>query len=227
MAALVERARAAGIPVHDASEASLRRLSKTEPPAEVLGPRGPGPGRLAGAGPRRARRRLAAGRHGLPGQHGLRDPHGGGLGRRRGLRRQRLRPRGDAARRRARRCAPTASCRCSGSPPRRSSASRARRDAAILALEDVGDAAPWEVDLTGPLLLVVGGERHGIPEAVLRRRGPGAAHSDARLHPVLQPAGRDGRASPWSGSASSARAPRLARRAASAAPGYSLIISAR
>ena len=37
----------------------------------------------------------------------------------------------------------------------------------ILALEDVGDAAPWDVDLTGPLLLVVGGERHGIPEAVL------------------------------------------------------------
>ena len=37
----------------------------------------------------------------------------------------------------------------------------------VLAIEDVGDAAPWEVDLTGPLLLLVGGERHGIaPELV-------------------------------------------------------------
>lgn len=37
----------------------------------------------------------------------------------------------------------------------------------VLAIEDVGDAAPWQVDLTGPLLLVVGGERHGIPPEVL------------------------------------------------------------
>jgi tRNA G18 (ribose-2'-O)-methylase SpoU len=37
----------------------------------------------------------------------------------------------------------------------------------VLAIEDVGDAAPWEVDLTGRLLLVVGGERHGIPPEAL------------------------------------------------------------
>jgi TrmH family RNA methyltransferase len=37
----------------------------------------------------------------------------------------------------------------------------------VLAVEDVGTAAPWEVDLTGPRLFVVGGERHGIPEPVL------------------------------------------------------------
>lgn len=36
------------------------------------------------------------------------------------------------------------------------------------AIEDVGDAAPWEVDLRVPVLLVVGGERHGIPDEVLR-----------------------------------------------------------
>jgi tRNA G18 (ribose-2'-O)-methylase SpoU len=39
----------------------------------------------------------------------------------------------------------------------------------VLAVEDVGTAAPWEVDLTAPLLLVVGGERHGIPREVLAR----------------------------------------------------------
>jgi 23S rRNA (guanosine2251-2'-O)-methyltransferase len=37
----------------------------------------------------------------------------------------------------------------------------------VLAVEDVGTHAPWEVDLTQPLLLIVGGERHGIPQAVL------------------------------------------------------------
>lgn len=37
----------------------------------------------------------------------------------------------------------------------------------ILAVEDVGVEAPWQADLTGPVLLVVGGESHGVPEAVL------------------------------------------------------------
>ena len=39
----------------------------------------------------------------------------------------------------------------------------------IVGIEDCGTAAPWEVDLTGDLLLVVGGERDGIPPAVLAR----------------------------------------------------------
>ena len=37
----------------------------------------------------------------------------------------------------------------------------------MIALEDVGDAAPWDVDLTVPALFVLGGERHGIPAEVL------------------------------------------------------------
>jgi tRNA G18 (ribose-2'-O)-methylase SpoU len=37
----------------------------------------------------------------------------------------------------------------------------------VLAIEDVGTRAPWEMDLGGPVLFVVGGERHGIPEEVL------------------------------------------------------------
>jgi tRNA G18 (ribose-2'-O)-methylase SpoU len=38
-----------------------------------------------------------------------------------------------------------------------------------IALEDSGDRAPWEVDLTGPVLFAVGAEHAGIPEAVLAR----------------------------------------------------------
>jgi len=39
----------------------------------------------------------------------------------------------------------------------------------IVGVEDTGPAAPWDVDLRGPVLLVVGGEARGIPATVLRR----------------------------------------------------------
>jgi len=39
----------------------------------------------------------------------------------------------------------------------------------VIALEDVGDRPPWEIDLRGPVLLLVGNERHGIEPAVLER----------------------------------------------------------
>lgn len=37
----------------------------------------------------------------------------------------------------------------------------------IVAVEAVGDRAPWEVDLTGRVHLVVGGESSGVPDAIL------------------------------------------------------------
>jgi 23S rRNA (guanosine2251-2'-O)-methyltransferase len=37
----------------------------------------------------------------------------------------------------------------------------------IIGIEDGGSRAPWQVDLTGPLLLVVGGEARGVPKALL------------------------------------------------------------
>ena len=37
----------------------------------------------------------------------------------------------------------------------------------VIAIEDCGDAAPWERDLSGSVLFVIGGERDGIPPAVL------------------------------------------------------------
>jgi 23S rRNA (guanosine2251-2'-O)-methyltransferase len=39
----------------------------------------------------------------------------------------------------------------------------------IVGIEDSGTAAPWEIDLTPPLLLVAGGEAEGIPRALLAR----------------------------------------------------------
>jgi tRNA G18 (ribose-2'-O)-methylase SpoU len=41
-----------------------------------------------------------------------------------------------------------------------------------IAIEDVGSAAPWDVDLAGPALFVIGGEGRGIPAAVLERCDP-------------------------------------------------------
>ena len=37
----------------------------------------------------------------------------------------------------------------------------------IVALEDIGTSAPWEVDLTGDVIIIVGGERSGISAEVL------------------------------------------------------------
>ena len=38
----------------------------------------------------------------------------------------------------------------------------------VISLEDSGDLEPWEVDLTGDVMLVVGGERDGIPSSILQ-----------------------------------------------------------
>ena len=39
----------------------------------------------------------------------------------------------------------------------------------LIAIEDVGEAAPWEVNLTGSVLLIVGGEADGVPGDALAR----------------------------------------------------------
>ena len=38
----------------------------------------------------------------------------------------------------------------------------------IIGIEDSGDAEPWDIDLTGRCMLVIGGERHGISADLLR-----------------------------------------------------------
>ena len=37
----------------------------------------------------------------------------------------------------------------------------------IIAVEDIGEKTPWDVDLTGNVILIVGGEREGISDEVL------------------------------------------------------------
>jgi tRNA G18 (ribose-2'-O)-methylase SpoU len=37
----------------------------------------------------------------------------------------------------------------------------------VIGVEDVGESPPWALDLTDPVLFVVGGEAEGIPESVL------------------------------------------------------------
>ncbi len=39
----------------------------------------------------------------------------------------------------------------------------------IVAIEDVGACAPWDTDLRGPVLCIIGGERDGIDASVLAR----------------------------------------------------------
>ncbi len=164
--ALLKRADAAGITIRRTSEKSLWRLGKTDPPSEVLG--------LIGPDPEATREELLAGEGcvwllvGLayPGNTGfaIRAAEVSGAegvfvdgqflheGRREALR----------ASMRADRFMPVfweeattvlSSARAAG-----------RR---ILAVEDVGTHAPWELDLRGPTLFILGGERHGIPEEIL------------------------------------------------------------
>ena len=164
--AIVDLARAAGVEVRTTSERSLWRLSKTDPAAELLALVGPPPDAsletvLESAG-------LLWQLVGLtyPGNTGFAirtaDVSGadgiviesdfGHEGRREALR----------ASMRADRFLPVFWERAQDVIPRARAAGRR-----VCAVEDVGDAAPWEVDLTKPLLLIVGGERHGIPADVL------------------------------------------------------------
>jgi TrmH family RNA methyltransferase len=162
----IERARAAGVPVRAASEASLRRLSRVDPPAELLALVGPRPDADAATA-------LASG--GLvwllvgvayPGNTGfairLAEVSGAHAvfvdsaflheGKREALR----------ASMRAERFLPVVWESALDVVARARAAGRR-----VLAVEDVGTRAPWEVDLREPLLLLIGGERHGIPREVL------------------------------------------------------------
>jgi TrmH family RNA methyltransferase len=215
---LCARGRQAGIEVQDASRAALWRLSKTERPAEILA--------LVGRDPHAPMEEVlsACGATWLlvgiayPGNTGfaIRTAEVSGAdgvfidsdfeheGRREAVR----------AAMRADRFMPVF---WMPALPVVSAARAAGRR--VLAIEDVGSRAPWEMDLGGPVLFVVGGERHGIPAEVLEacdeairipmlgcgRRTPrnpsrgvggvrrGDPHPDAGIHPLLQPAGGHGR----------------------------------
>jgi tRNA G18 (ribose-2'-O)-methylase SpoU len=162
----VERARAAGVRIRRASAASLRRLSRSKPPAELLALVGPAPespseDALAATGIAWLLVGIA-----YPGNTGfairLAEVSGADAvfvdtrflheGRREALR----------ASMRADHFMPVFW------EPALVVIERARRAGRrVLAVEDVGTLKPWEVDLCQPLLLLIGGERDGIPPAVL------------------------------------------------------------
>lgn len=163
---VVARARDRGVPVRTTSERSLWRLGKCDPPAELLGLVGPAPDAdaatvLAGDGVAWLLVGLA-----YPGNTGfairLAEVSGADAvfvdgsflheGRREALR---------------------ASMRADRFMPVFWHDAREAVDAAhaagrrVVAVEDVGSEAPWETDLTGRLLIVVGGERDGIPADIV------------------------------------------------------------
>ena len=164
--AVLERAEAAGIPVRRTSAQSLWRLGKSDPPSEVLG--------LVGPPPEAPRDEVLAASGCLwmlvgiayPGNTGfaIRAAEVSGAdgvivdgamlheGRREALR----------ASMRADRFMPVF---WEPALPALADARRAGRR--LFAIEDVGTRAPWELDLTGPSVFVLGGERHGIPQDVL------------------------------------------------------------
>ena len=164
--ALRRRARALGVPVHAASPNTLRRLSRCHPPAEILALLGPPPDAgeaevLAAGGAAwllvgtaypgntgfAIRTAEVSGADGIFVDNGF-DHEARREATRAAMRADRFLPVfwGDGLR------------------TLRAARGAGRR---VLALEDSGDAAPWQVDLTGPVLFVVGGERDGIPDALL------------------------------------------------------------
>lgn len=166
LAALIARAEDAGVVVHPTSEAMLWRLAKREPTPDLLGLVGPDP---------LAPRDAVLGAGGVcwllvgtkyPGNTGfaIRSAEVSGAdgifidnGMGHDARRESIR-----AAMRADRYFPVG---WEPALPLIADARAAGRR--IIAIEDVGGRPPWEADLARPLLLIVGGERSGIPADVL------------------------------------------------------------
>lgn len=167
---LVERARARGIPVVPTSANDLRRMSRTRVPAEALALVGPDPEatlpEVLEAAPGTVVWLLA----------GVRYPGNAGYAIRTaevsGARAIVLDAGFDA---RGRKQALRASMRADRFfPVFWEEGERVVREAqaagrTVVALEDVGDRTPWEIEGEDGLLYVIGGEDRGVPEALLRR----------------------------------------------------------
>ncbi len=167
-AALVARARAAGVHIRAASAATLWRLSKTDPAADILG--------LVGRDPHASLEDVMAGEGPVWLLVGVAYPGNAGFAVRT------AEVSGAAAiviesrfERPARRETVRASMRADWfmpvfwEPALRTAVQAREAGRRVIAVEDVGERAPWETDLTGRVLLVVGGERYGIPPEVLEQ----------------------------------------------------------
>ncbi len=163
---LALRARAADIPVREVSANVLRRMSQVEPPGEALA--------LLGRSPGADLEQVLAGPGAVWLLVGTTYPGNIGMAMRTaevsGADGVVIDAELDSA---ARKAALRFSVRADWYMPvlweRAETVLRGARQAGrqVVGIEDVGTQAPWELDLTGRVLFVVGGETHGIPEAVL------------------------------------------------------------
>ena len=167
VAGTLERARARGVPVRRVSAAVIRRMTSTGDPSPLLALRGRDPSASLDAALERGGALWVLLGVAYPTNAGvaIRTAEGSGA--------DAIvidAPHLDHAGRRA---ATRASMRADWYMPvfwsdARDAIARARKAGhAILAVENSGEAAPWDVDLSGPVVFVVGGEAHGIPRDVL------------------------------------------------------------
>ncbi len=166
--AIAAIARARGVPVLESSVNDLRRMSRTPAPCDVLALLGPDPNAPIDAVLARPGCAWLLVDVAYPGNAGyaIRSAEVSGAeaifldaamdaaGRRQALRASMY----------ADRFFPV---QWEGSDAVLDAARRAQRR--VLAIEDSGKAAPWEVDLRGPVLFVIGGETRGIPAPLLAR----------------------------------------------------------
>lgn len=168
LAPLLERARAAGAAVRETSANDLRRMSATPAPCEALALVGPDPAAPLDAVLARPGCAWLLAGVAYPGNAGyaIRTAEVSGAAA------ILLDAPFDAA---GRRLALRTSMHADRFFPVRWIAAGAALDAAraagrrVVAIEDAGTRAPWEADLRGPLLFVLGGERRGIAPPLLAR----------------------------------------------------------
>ena len=164
--AVLRRARGQGVAVREISAADLRRMAREAPPPELLG--------LVGADPRRDAAALLAGPGAVWTLVGVAYPGNAGAAIRTaevsGAAGIIVDARFDAAaRRRALRFAMGAERFFPVLWESAAATVALARDLGrtVLAVESSGTRAPWQVDLRGAPLLLLGGERNGIPAALL------------------------------------------------------------
>jgi tRNA G18 (ribose-2'-O)-methylase SpoU len=166
--ALLELARERGVPVRGASASVLRRMTSTSAPAEVLAlvGRDPGAGLDAVLAERGALWLLVGVAYPTNAGVAIRTAEGSGA---QGIA---IDAEWDHE---AKRAATRASMRADWYMPvlwERAPLVLERARAAghrLVAVENTGTLAPWDVDLTGPCVFMIGGEANGIPGALMER----------------------------------------------------------
>ena len=169
IAALVARAQAAGVPVRIAAARELERMSRTLPVSPILALRGPRPSLtldelMRAPGAVWLLSRIAYGTNAGFAIRTVEVAGAAGVVIDSTLATAQLRRSALRASIRADRYLPVLWL-----PAEDAITAAAAVGRRIIGIEDVGEHAPWESDLTGDALFVVGGEQEGIPPALLAR----------------------------------------------------------